>query len=324
MSKCNSNSFLRFQFKQFMFKAIKIAIVFGAGFFIYNKIINHEIPFSQLIEKLKSHNIFTFRNAIILLSLTIINWMLEFLKWKILVNEFTEISYFKATEQTLGSLTASIFTPNRIGEYGAKAIYFEKKYRKRILGITLVGNLSQLLITILFGSIGIILFFQKFNPPIASYKMLRYAFYGTIFFLFFFMGVKKYKFTIKGYGYHQISHFFKSLKFKTLTYSLILSGLRYLVFAHQFYLLLTLFKVEINYIDAMILISCFYLLVSILPSVIILDVIIKGSVALWLFSFINASESIILVITLLMWLLNFAIPSIFGSYFILQFKTPKD
>ena len=41
-----------------------------------------------------------------------------------------EINFFEAYEQCLASLTVSIITPNRIGEYGAKALFFEKENRK--------------------------------------------------------------------------------------------------------------------------------------------------------------------------------------------------
>ena len=321
MSKRNSNTFLRYRIKQLMFIAVKITIVFGAGLFIYNKLNNNnDYTLNQLVNQLELHKMLTFKNCVILLLLTGTNWFLEIIKWKFLVSEIKDISTFKAIEQSLGSLTASIFTPNRIGEYGAKAIYFEKKHRKRVLGITLVGNLSQLLITSLLGIIGFIIFVKKFNPPIAYYKIFSITMFSIILLLFFFKKLKKYKFTIKGYSYDKLIQFLKSLQQKSLTYSVIISGFRYLVFAHQFYLLLTLFNVKISYIDAMTLISSFYLLVSILPSIFILDIVIKGGVAVWLFNFINASESIILAITLLMWLLNFAIPSIIGSYFVLRFK----
>jgi len=66
-----------------------------------------------------------------------------------------------------------------------------------------------------------------------------------------------------------------------------------------------------------------YLLVSIIPSIFIFDVIIKGSVAVYLFSFVGANELTILVIVTIMWLLNFVMPSIFGSYHVLNFSWYK-
>jgi hypothetical protein len=50
--------------------------------------------------------------------------------------------------------------------------------------------------------------------------------------------------------------------------------------------------------------------------------VVKGSVALYLFSFADINNITILSVTTLMWLLNFVIPSIFGSYFVLNFSMP--
>ena len=91
----------------------------------------------------------------------------------------------------------------------------------------------------------------------------------------------------------------------------------------QFYYLLTVFGVTISYVDAMIIITSMYVLASIVPTISIFDVVVKGSIAMFLFSYLNVNEFIVLSTTTLMWLLNFVIPSIFGSYFVLNFKLPK-
>ena len=74
----------------------------------------------------------------------------------------------------------------------------------------------------------------------------------------------------------------------------------------------------------MVIISSMYLLASIIPSIFIFDVAIKGSVAVYLFSFVYINEVIILSITTIMWILNFVLPSIIGSYYVLRFKLPKN
>jgi hypothetical protein len=66
-----------------------------------------------------------------------------------------------------------------------------------------------------------------------------------------------------------------------------------------------------------------YLLASVVPTISLFDVVIKGSIAIFLFSYVRVNELTILSITTIMWLLNFAIPSIFGSYYVLNFKLPE-
>ena len=102
-----------------------------------------------------------------------------------------------------------------------------------------------------------------------------------------------------------------------------LSLIRYFVFSFQFYFLLLIFKIDISYLNTMMVITTIYLLASIIPSIFIFDVIIKGSIAVYLCSYIPINEITILSIITIMWLLNFVLPSIFGSYYILNFNFPK-
>jgi hypothetical protein len=53
------------------------------------------------------------------------------------------------------------------------------------------------------------------------------------------------------------------------------------------------------------------------------DIIVKGSIAVWLFSFLGIDELLILSVVTIMWIFNFVLPSFFGSYFVLNFNTHK-
>jgi len=52
----------------------------------------------------------------------------------------------------------------------------------------------------------------------------------------------------------------------------------------------------------------------------LLDVVVKSGVAVWVFSFLGLDDLSIVTIVTLMWVLNFVIPSIFGSYFVFNFQ----
>lgn len=70
----------------------------------------------------------------------------------------------------------------------------------------------------------------------------------------------------------------------------------------------------------MVVITTMYLMASVIPSVFIFDVVIKGSVALYVFEIAGVNDLTILSIITLMWILNFVIPSIIGSFFIMRFN----
>ena len=304
--------------KQFFWLLIKLSIVFGCGYFIYLKLTsNNQLSFSDFLLKMKEYNVFSLKNCIILLFLSFTNWFLEIIKWKTLASFSVKTSKTSAAIQSLASLTASLITPNRIGEYGAKALYFEKSYRKKILNLNLIGNLHQLLATLFFGVLGLIYFVDTNSVPFNLNKLSNFIIFiitGTI--LLFFLW--KYLFSKK--------QIFKNYKvsINKLEHSKIsaLSFLRYLVFSNQFYFLILLFNIEISYIDAISAISTMYLISSFIPMLSIFDAVLKGTVAIFIFNYLDINAVLILCITTLMWFLNFVIPAIIGSYFVLTFK-PK-
>jgi len=315
-------STLRIRLKQIAFIAVKLAIVYSAGFFIYQKLIHNDtLDFDYFMEILHKNKLVTIPNILLLLSFSILNWSIESFKWQNLVHEIKPLSFRKALEQSLGSLTASIITPNRIGEYGAKAMYYPKIFRKKILGLNLIGNLTQLTATIIFGIVGLLYVVNSYKLPVSYYKIICFAVLGSLLIYFICNYSSKKKYTIvKEYSFSKLKHFYSTLNTETIIKTLLLSLLKYSVFTHQFYFLIWLFGIECSYIEAMAFITSMYILVSIIPTIFILDVLVKGSIAVWLFSFVDANEFLVLAITTLMWLFNFAFPATIGSYFVLRFK----
>ena len=312
---------LPYKTKQFFFVLIKLSIVVGAAYFIYNKLTNNnELDFSVFIDFLSKNGGFSLKNIIFLLFLTFLNWFFEIIKWQNLVNSITKISFLEALKQSLASHTASLFTPNRIGEYAAKTIYFVSHERKKVVLLNLIGNMAQMLITLILGIVGVFLFTSQYQVDISYYKLVRLLTYALIGIIAIGFGVSHKRFQIKGFSFLKIWDFIKAISTKIHAKNILLSIFRYVIFSFQFYFLFVLFGVNITYIDAMVLISTMYLVVSIIPTIFIFDVVVKGSVALYVFGYADINNITILSVTTLMWLLNFVLPSIFGSYYVLNFN----
>lgn len=301
------------KYKAFLILLLKLTLVFGAFYFIYQKLVTNQL---LTVEQLKNEFSTLFLNngwlLILLLLFTDVNWLLEIVKWKTLVSIEKKITFFEVFEQSFASLTASIITPNRIGEYGAKALFFESQKRKNILGLNLIGNLSQLAVTVFFGCIGIGYFLINHSVEIPKINGLNSLFLVLLLLILIYFR-KKIKLII-------VRLFLNKISKKTYITVLILAVLRYLVFSHQFYFFLILLNIEINYFTALPLIFSMYFIASVLPSLTIFDWAIKGSIAIFLFSFVNINELTIVTITTLMYVLNFAIPALLGSIFVLNFK----
>ncbi|MHA7942833.1 hypothetical protein ACJOV8_007150 [Formosa sp. 3Alg 14/1] len=283
---------------------------------------NDSLSLAEFWTILNSETGFSLQSLLLITVLSCLNWFFEILKWKYLVSTFKPISLKRATEQTLGAHTASLFTPNRIGDYGAKALYFPSNLRAKIMGLNGLGNFAQMYVTTFFGSLGL-LFFSSTFPIHFDYKTLHWSQY-----LIFGLLVTALIILAKTYlkpetWFLKIKRFLSAISLSLLMKTLLFSTLRYFIFSFQFYLLLQLFQVDLSYLNTMMALSSMYLLASILPSVFIFDVVLKGSIAVYLFSFFDINGTIILSCITLMWILNVVLPSLFGSYFVMRFKLPK-
>ena len=310
---------LSYKSKQFFWLLIKLSIVIGCGYFIYSKLAeNEQINFADFYQNLIKKRLFTSKNIVFLTIFTSLNWFLEIYKWKNLASFCKKIRFKNATIQSLSSLTASLITPNRIGEYGAKAIYFEKTLRKQIVGLNLVGNFYQMVATLFFGIIGFTYFIIQHNVEIDFHRIFRFLILKIIVISAFFFGAKHFKY--KGYSFEKARNYMNTIPLQLNIKICLISFLRFIVFSHQFYFLLFIFKVDISYIDAISAITSVYFVASIVPMLSLFDVILKGTVAVWVFTYFNIDALTIVSITTIMWIFNFVFPAIIGSYFVLTFK----
>jgi len=306
------------KYKSAFFFLIKLIIVGGAYYFISDKIRNNALLENTNFLSDLSRNILDNTSVLFILFLfTFFNWFLEIFKWKTLVSTIENISFFEASKQSLSSLTASLLTPNRIGEYGAKAIYYRKKERYKILFLNFLGNFNQMLVTLLFGVFGLS-FLIRFLPTTIELSLLQIIGVFIIFAVIFLFSFHK---TGKIY-LNKIAGQLKSIGTKIHILNFNFSVLRYLVFSHQFYFLLFIFGADLDYFNAMPIIFTMYLFASLIPGFVVFDWLIKGSVAVSLFEVFHVNEVLILSVTSIMWLANFALPALIGSYFVLTFSKP--
>jgi len=296
--------------KQFLTFLIKLLIVGGAFYFIWNQLANNDkLDWKQFLELLNRKK--SFWGILFLLSFSFFNRFFEILKWKNLVQIIEKISISQATEQVLSALTASIFTPNGIGEYGAKALYFQKKEAKKVVFLNLICNGIQMILTIIFGTIGL---------WILGFGSWVLAIFAISCFLFFASFLFK-KITIKGYSINRLLEKINEIPKQIHQKNIFLAICRYLIFSHQYYFLFLAFDVDLPYGTLMATITAVYFLASSLPTFQFLDFAVKGSVAVYFFGILGVNEWIVVFISTLMWFLNVVLPVIIGSFYVFNFKS---
>ena len=297
--------------KQFLVFSVKLLIVVGAFYFIYNQLATNDKldwdKFEKLVQKKAS-----VLGILFLLSFSVANRYLEILKWQNLVSFIKPISVGESTKQVLSALTAGIFTPNGLGEYAGKALYFDKTKSKQIVFLNLICNGIQMVLTVIFGTIGLL---------IIGYWNWSLGILGLSIFLFLFSFFSK-KIKIKGYSIEKLVEKINEISKSIHKKNIFLAVCRYLVFSHQYYFLFLAFDVDLPYGTMMATIAVVYFLASSLPSFQFLDFAVKGSVAVFFFGKLGVNEWIVVFISTLMWFLNVVLPVVIGSYFVLKFK-PK-
>ena len=296
--------------KQLLVLIIKLLIVGGAFYFVYNELAhNDKLNWVLFVEKFNKNQ--SVLGIALLLLLSILNRFFEILKWQNLVSYLHKITLFDSTKQVLGALTAGLFTPNGIGEYAGKALFFEKSQAKNIVFLNLICNGIQVIISMLFGLLGLwYLGFGKWVFPVIAI-VLGFGILG--------FGLKKVR--IKGYSIEKILSKIKEIPKKIHQKNCYLAVCRYLIFSHQYYLLFLAFDVQLPYFILMATIAAVYFLASSLPTFQFLDFAVKGSVAVYFFGLLNVNEWIVVFISTLMWFLNVVLPVLIGSYFVLNFKS---
>ncbi len=250
--------------------------------------------------------------------MSIFNWIFEIFKWQKLVQNIENITYKQALIQTLSSHSLSLISPFKTGDYVLKTFFYDPKYRTKVLIINGLGNLCQMLVTIIFGIIGILIlmFFFDYITAFLSVNILLTL--GLVAVILYFL-----------IYYFKKSRKFQNWKAKLLFISkksmlevLIFSIIKYLIFSHQFYFLMDLLGVKLPYIQTISVIFSVYLVSSILPIFTLFDFVIKGSIAVFLFSKYGVNETIVLASTTVMWFLNFIFPAIIGIF--MMILLPKD
>lgn len=302
--------------KQFLILGIKLLIVGGAFYFIYTQLANNDkLDWEKFIVLFKKNQSVSGISFILLLS--VLNRFFEILKWQNLVSCLQKISLSESTKQVLGALTAGLFTPNGVGEYAGKALFFDKKSTAKVIFLNLICNGIQMILSIVFGILGLFYFNAIYNVISSKTVMLLLGFLFLIFLLVFLLR----RLEIKGLSIQKLTLKINEIPKSIHQKNIFLALCRYLVFSHQYYFLFLAFDVDLPYLTLMATTASVYFLASSLPTFQFLDFAVKGSVAVYFFGILGINEWIVVFISTLMWFLNVVLPVIIGSYYVMNFKT---
>lgn len=312
------------QAKKIVSVIFKIAIITLAFLFIYHKLNNNQnlSNFKVLTRPLSETHVYLV--FIVVVALMFLNWFLESLKWKYLVQRIEKITVWQAIESVFCGLTWAIFTPNRIGEYGGRMFFLSP--RKRILGAIamVVGALGQMVITNVMGAVAMLWFIWRFISPnlwiYSSLVILGTLFCGLFILIYFNISwlnsllnrfevlkpLRRFFFILARYRFKQL--------WKVFSYSIA----RFIVFTSQYCIIIHLLLPELLFFEICMMTFILFFVQSAIPSLDLLDVGVRSSVATYFFSFITTQDIAIMAATACVWFVNLIIPAILGSGFVLK------
>ncbi len=270
---------------------------------------------------------------IISLLLMPINWSLEAIKWKYLLKIKEKISFWLSMKAVLVGTTISAVSPNRTGDYFARVFVLKKtRFWEGVL-VTLVGSFAQTLTTLLFGSIA---FFSLFSHKLVElayitefqlYLIKILFLFGIIFSIIIYFRISLLGKFIpsKWRKTKQYINILTRFSFKELSIALAFSTFRYTIYSLQFYLLLLASGIEnLPLFIGFGLTSSIFLLNTIRPSIALLEIGIRTSIAIFVFSlyfgFDSNIDNGVFAASTLIWLINIILPALIGLLFIKDLK----
>ncbi|MCX6304601.1 MAG: lysylphosphatidylglycerol synthase domain-containing protein [Bacteroidetes bacterium] len=326
---------------------IQLGIFLVTYLFIYNQLFK-KTDLSGLLVAIENDLVKPeFQTGLLLVfSLMFVNWSIEAFKWKYLIGKVEEVSFFKSFQAVLTGISISSFIPNRVGEFFGRVFILKTAGRIEGILITVLGSISQLLITIVAGSVGLLIFLPGYMSGSGfsggllydSLVMLVLALDVILVALFFKLSILTHlKERILQNGLKGWRKFFRIFAFyqnREMAIVMLLSLARYMVFSTQFYLLLRLFDVRIPYLDALMLIAIIYLIMAIIPTIALTELGIRGSVALYIFGLYfgrmmpmtGVNNLGVFAASTMLWMINLGIPALIGTVFVfrLQFFRKKN
>lgn len=273
----------------------------------------------------------------LVIFLMFVNWGIESRKWQILISHVQRFSFLRAFKSVLSGCSVTMLTPNRIGEYGGRILYVEEENRIKAISLSLVGSMSQLLVTMVMGCIGLLyLRYLSHNTngaltvlPEFWGDVLIYLSIGlTVILLLFYLRLGWLVRTMERLPSLQkiVKHIRVLDEFsdKNLVQILFLSFVRYGVFVLQYVLMLQVMHVQIAILLCFWLITAFYLVMAVAPSIGFIELPVRVSASWIIFKLYTTNELGVSTASLAIWLINLVIPAVIGSLLILSIKIVKE
>jgi hypothetical protein len=296
-------------------KSIGLLLFVICSIAIYNKVLVNE-NWAQYGNRMQAQlSAVPISQWLVLLLLMGCNFFIESIKWKRVVANSNPIKISKAIQSILVGQAFAFFTPNRIGEFAGRTMFLDKG--NKLIGAAQMGwaSYAQLLATISIGALSLAINFHLYAPVnnlwLFWVKMASPLIGIMALFLFFYQ--HEWKGRLSFINRVQIE---TPVKLDLLWLSLI----RYFVFMMQYLWVAYILKIDIAALDLLSSISILFLCLSILPTISLTELVIRGQLLLMLLAPFYGDKMMIISLSSIIWGVNFLVPSIIGTFLLLGYR----
>ncbi len=255
-----------------------------------------------------------------------LNWGVEAIKWKSLISKIEIISGWRSFKAICAGITLAMFTPNRIGEFGGRVLLLKNASKIEGIAITLVGSFSQIVASFSIGLVGWICFYFTYlnNDSTLISSLTIFSVFASIllFILYFNLNWLKKVLEKLPISAKTRTYFNPIVKYSILELSsfLALSALRFVIFSFQYCLFFWALGVEVDLSTALMLVFSIFFVQTIIPSIAIVELGIRGKVALYFMDFVKANSLAVLAAAFGLWTVNLLFPAFIGFLVLLRKK----
>ena len=310
-----------------MFKSVKhpilsmlkssagLLLFFICAFAIYQKVLMNED--GKNIKQIFLHQLKIIPSSgwVCLLLLMLANLIIESIKWKLVVSKNNSIGILKSIKSVFVGQAFAFFTPNRIGEYAGRTLFLNAG--NKLMGLSQMAwtSYAQLLVTITIGAIALFINIT-FYPWMTNTWMIWIKIGSPILALlalYLYFSDQNWKGVLSVLNSIQIAH---PIKVQLLGWSL----LRYLIFIIQYYLVAHLLQMNLSFLTVFLSLSILFLLLSILPTISITELVVRGQLLILILTPFYSNKLIIVSLSSIIWGINFLLPSMIGTFLLLGYR----
>jgi hypothetical protein len=309
-------------YQSVFFTILNIVLAIGTlGFIIYKLVYVYSI--GELWAKVQlnytTETILALLFAILLMP---VNWHFETSKWRIIIQKHEPVNRIQSYKSILTGITLGIITPNQVGDLVGKSLYLKNFSKVKGAVAIFLGEVAQTFATVIIGSYGCLMLYLHLIPGSSSLPGLSFVALSivNVLLIVVFLNIdqlQKIKRWTKLSPYLNIATNYTKPELAQL---LLYSGIRFIIFSFQYFLLLYFCGIQLTLPQWAMSIFSIYIIQSFVPSFILLQIGVRGALALYFIGMFSDNTVAILLSAYGLWIINMMLPGLIGLYFLITHK----